>query len=158
MWVSSVTLSWPDAGLQWQRTNGAPSLRRPRGYTGVARIANDPGWPRRGNPTALISLGIPKLVRFAKMAPQQFYMVLIWYYYGTIIPYSASRCVITFQAGWGRIMERAGLEAGLSWVSPPLLKTTPRQAGEEGLGQGSLSRDEEQPQNPPLSWREWRPW
>jgi hypothetical protein len=30
-------------------------------------VANDPGTPRQGNRTALISLGIPKLVRFDKI-------------------------------------------------------------------------------------------
>jgi hypothetical protein len=41
-------------------------------------VANDPGSPRHGNRTALISLGIPKLVRFHKIRPQQpFYGILI---------------------------------------------------------------------------------
>src|SRR6266446_273446 len=105
MWVSSVTLSWPKASRRCDH----------------ARVANDPGSPRRGNPTALISLGIPKLVRFAKMAPPTVlydtYMVLSYHY-------SASRCANTFPAGRGRIMGPSGLEAGSSWVSPtPLLKT-----------------------------------
>jgi len=44
-------------------------------------IANDPGTPRHGNLTALISLGIPKLVRFAKIRPRQpdtVHMVLLY--------------------------------------------------------------------------------
>jgi hypothetical protein len=34
-------------------------------------VADGPGTPRHGNLTALISLGIPKLVRFAKIRPRQ---------------------------------------------------------------------------------------
>src|SRR5260370_27010931 len=85
MWVSSVTLSWPKASRRCDH----------------ARVANDPGSPRRGNPTALISLGIPKLVRFAKMAPQQFHMVLIWCYYTNIRQVGAP---IPSRQAEGRIM------------------------------------------------------
>src|SRR5712671_1809279 len=35
------------------------------------KAANDPGLPRHANRTVLISFGIPKLVRFAKICPRQ---------------------------------------------------------------------------------------
>jgi hypothetical protein len=44
-------------------------------------VANDPGTPRHGNRTTLISLGIPKLVRFHKIHPRQpdtVHMVLLY--------------------------------------------------------------------------------
>jgi hypothetical protein len=44
-------------------------------------VANDPGSQRQGNQTVLISLGIPKLVRFHKIRPQQLL-------HGIIIPLS----------------------------------------------------------------------
>jgi len=45
-------------------------------------VADGPGTPRHGNLTALISLGIPKLVRFAKIRPRQpdtVHMVLLYF-------------------------------------------------------------------------------
>src|SRR6266478_4645799 len=44
-------------------------------------VADGPGTPRHGNLTALISLGIPKLVRFVKIRPRQpdtVHMVLLY--------------------------------------------------------------------------------
>jgi hypothetical protein len=46
-------------------------------------VADDPGTPQHGSRTALISLGIPKLVRFHKIHPQQPYTVHMVFSYPT---------------------------------------------------------------------------
>src|SRR6266852_4504921 len=86
-----------------EATSAAPSFMQSRGYNAnlvmlvpgldpwiVAgiRVLVDPTEKRsndrshrRGNRTALISLGIPKLVRFNKIRFQQSIVVLLWYFY-----------------------------------------------------------------------------
>ena len=95
-----------------------------------ARVAGDPGQPRHGIWTALILLGIPKLVRFAKIGP----LTALYRTYGIIIPYSAVVCawvvsqntsgVVQLQINWQA--RSTGKEARSTAATCSLSRSSPR--------------------------------
>src|SRR5258708_35834140 len=75
--------SLPHLILPGTRAGQSHGARRPLLPVPLSGESNGPGSARRGTRTALISMGIPKLVRFAKSAANSS-IPYIWYYYALL--------------------------------------------------------------------------